>query len=90
MDTIGDFLTIIRNASRAHKPTCCAQFSNIRKGIALLLKKEGYIADVKEDTDARGFKNLVIRLKYVKGVPVLKSTNICSFLHIGNVSFFFQ
>ena len=78
MDTIGDFLTIIRNASRANKPTCCAQFSNIRKGIALLLKKEGYIADVKEGTDARGFKNLVIRLKYVKGVPVLNVLKRCS------------
>lgn len=78
MDTIGDFLTIIRNASRANKPTCCAQFSNIRKGIALLLKKEGYIADVKEGTDVRGFKNLIIRLKYVKGVPVLNTLKRCS------------
>ncbi len=78
MDTIGDFLTIIRNASRANKPICCAQFSNIRKGIALLLKKEGYVADVKEGTDARGFKNLVIRLKYVKGVPVLNVLKRCS------------
>lgn len=78
MDTIGDFLTIIRNASCAYKPTCSVQFSNIRKGIALLLKKEGYIADVKEGTDEHGFKNLVIRLKYIKGIPVLNTLKRCS------------
>ena len=79
MDTIGDFLTIIRNANRVRKAECCVPFSNIRKVIALLLKqKEGYIADVKEGTDARGFKNLVIRLKYVKGVPVLNVLKRCS------------
>ena len=49
-----------------------------RFGSEWFLKKEGYIADVKEGTDARGFKNLVIRLKYVKGVPVLNVLKRCS------------
>ena len=77
MDTIGDFLTVIRNASRAHKVSCSVPFSNIRKGIALLLKAEGYLADVKE-SEENGLKTLVIRLKYVKGVPALNVLKRCS------------
>ena len=78
MDTIGDFLTVIRNAVRAHKATCTVQFSNIRKSIALLLKKEGYITNVKEMNSEKGLRNLVISLKYVKGVSVLNVLKRCS------------
>ena len=78
MDTIGDFLTIIRNANRVRKAECCVPFSNIRKVIALLLKQEGYIAGVDEVTAENGLKSLVIRLKYVKGVPALNVLKRCS------------
>ena len=78
MDTIGDFLTIIRNANRVRKAECCVPFSNIRKAIALLLKQEGYIAGVDEVTAENGLKSLVIRLKYVKGVPALNVLKRCS------------
>ena len=71
MDTIGDFLTVIRNASAAKKATCSVAFSNMRKSLANLLKSEGYIADVQEETNDRGLKSLIIRLKYVKGVPAV-------------------
>ena len=43
-DSIGDFLTIVRNASKAGKDVCTAQWSKIREGIASILKDEGYIA----------------------------------------------
>lgn len=43
-DSIGDFLTIIRNASKAGKESCKAQYSKLREGIAAILKDEGYIA----------------------------------------------
>ena len=78
MDTIGDFLTIIRNASRARKVECIVAFSNMRKAIALVLKDQGYIAEVKESTSEAGFKTLIIRLKYVKGVPALNMLKRCS------------
>ena len=42
-DSIGDFLTIIRNASKAGKESCKAQYSKLREGIASILKDEGYI-----------------------------------------------
>ena len=44
-DNIGDFLTIIRNASNARKDSCSASWSNIREGIVKILKDNGYIAD---------------------------------------------
>jgi small subunit ribosomal protein S8 len=78
MDTIGDFLTVIRNANRVRHAACCVSFSNVRKAIVLLLKQEGYIAGVEERVDAKGFKKLWIRLKYVKGIPVLNVLQRCS------------
>ena len=78
MDTIGDFLTIIRNANRVRKMSCCVAFSRVRHAIALLLKKEGYIAGVEEVKDEKGRKSLIIRLKYVKGCPVLNALERCS------------
>ncbi|MDR0755900.1 MAG: 30S ribosomal protein S8 [Puniceicoccales bacterium] len=78
MDTIGDFLTIIRNAVRAQKSVCKAHFSNMRKEVALLLKQEGYIANVNEICSENGLKDLEVQLKYVKGVSVLNVLKRCS------------
>ena len=68
-DTIGDFLTIIRNASSARKNVCIAQHSKMRAAIAAILKQEGYIKDFFEGEDKRGYKTLEISLKYVDGMP---------------------
>lgn len=78
MDTIGDFLTVIRNANRVHKVSCCVPFSRVRQAIAVLLKKEGYIAGADEVTDGKARKLLVVRLKYVKGCPALSVLERCS------------
>ena len=78
MDAIGDFLTVIRNANRVRKVSCCVPFSRIRHAIALLLKKEGFIAGVEEVVGEKTQKSLVVRLKYVKGCPVLNVLERCS------------
>lgn len=78
MDTIGDFLTVLRNASRAKKAECDVQFSKVRVGIAKILQDEGYICDVAERVDEKGFKRLVVKLKYVKTIPVLSELKRCS------------
>lgn len=70
-DPIGDFITIIRNASTAGKATCIAPHSKLRAGVAAILKGEGYIKDFREDKDERGHKTLVIDLKYVKNKPAI-------------------
>jgi len=70
-DTIGDFLTIIRNAMRAEKETCKAQWSRQRAEIARILKDEGYVADVKETANEAGLRELTVKLKYVEGAPAI-------------------
>ncbi len=45
MDTVGDFLTHIRNAYRAHRPVVEVQASFVRTEIARILKDQGYIED---------------------------------------------
>jgi small subunit ribosomal protein S8 len=70
-DTIGDFLTIIRNASLARKDVCVAQHSKMRAAIASILKQEGYISEFAEGKDNRGFKTLEISLKYIGDTPAI-------------------
>lgn len=70
-DTIGDFLTIIRNASAARKETCATQHSKMREAIASILKEEGFINDFRETEDERGFKAIEISLKFVGATPAI-------------------
>jgi len=71
MDTVGDFLTIIRNANKAHKKSCTAQWSKIREGIAKILKDEGYVSEYEVRENNKGFKELELKLKYVQGAPAI-------------------
>ncbi len=63
-DPLGDFLTILRNGSKAELATVTTQWSNVREGVAEILKKNGYIADFKKG-DKNGLPVLEISLKYV-------------------------
>ena len=70
-DPISDFLTRIRNASRAVRDECICPHSKLKHAMALILKKEGFISDVSEGSDKRGHKTLVIALKYVDGIAAI-------------------
>ena len=70
-DTIGDFLTIIRNASSARKESCTTQHSKMRVAIAAILKAEGYINDFNEGQDEKGFKTLTLTLKFAGATPAI-------------------
>lgn len=70
-DTIGDFLTIIRNASSARKESCTTQHSKMRAAIAAILKAEGYINDFSEGQDEKGFKTLTVSLKFAGNTPAI-------------------
>ncbi|MGF1484645.1 MAG: 30S ribosomal protein S8 [Opitutales bacterium] len=67
-DTIGDFLTVLRNASLANKDSCAVQYSKVREGIARILKQEGYIEDFARVDDG---KQLEVRLKYVNNAAAI-------------------
>jgi small subunit ribosomal protein S8 len=70
-DPISDFLTRIRNASRARKAECMAQHSGLKLGIAKILQEEGFIQGYEERQDERGHRQLVVRLKYVDGTAAI-------------------
>lgn len=44
-DPLADLLTRIRNASMANYPSVDIPFSKVKKGVATILKQEGYIND---------------------------------------------
>ena len=62
-DPIADMLTRLRNANSAHHDTVSMPSSKMKKGIAEILKREGYIADFKIE-DARVGQTLTVDLKY--------------------------
>ncbi|MCB0411159.1 MAG: 30S ribosomal protein S8 [Bdellovibrionales bacterium] len=53
MDTIGDFLTRVRNAAAAKHEKVDVPSSNMRVGIAKILQENGYIRDFKVAKDHR-------------------------------------
>lgn len=68
-DPISDFLTRIRNASRAGKAECVAPHSKLKASIAKILLDEGFVSGVSSGVDAQGHKTIVVALKYVDGEP---------------------
>ncbi|HBS47932.1 TPA: 30S ribosomal protein S8 [Candidatus Dependentiae bacterium] len=71
IDSIGDFLTIIRNGIRATKRSVTAPFSNEKLGIAQVLKEEGFIKDFQKIEDENKKSLLKVYLKYVDGESVI-------------------
>jgi small subunit ribosomal protein S8 len=75
-DPIADMLTCIRNAVRIERPHVEMPLSKVKRGLAEVLKREGYIWDWREEQDDAGNqdseedhkkfspKQLVIQLKY--------------------------
>lgn len=71
MDTIADFLTIIRNGYLAKKDTVSAKYTKISEGIAKLLKEDGFIAEYSVE-DAKPSKKLNLTLRYFdKNLPAV-------------------
>ena len=72
IDSIADFLTIIRNGVMVSKSFVTAPYSKMRHSIAQILKNEGFITDfviLNADSDAK--KTLKVVLKYVDGESVI-------------------
>ncbi len=69
-DPISDFLTRIRNASKAKKVKVEIPSSKMKAGLAEILKKNGYIYDYKIDEDSK--QNVIsVLLTYTDGVPAI-------------------
>ena len=70
-DPISDFLTHLRNASKAGLAQCVSPHSKLKESLANILKTEGFVRDVTTGTDENGHKTVVVTMKYVDNVPVL-------------------
>ena len=70
-DPISDFLTRLRNASKAGLAECAMPHSKLKESLANILKAEGFIRNVTNGVDERGHKTVVITMKYVDSAPVI-------------------
>lgn len=70
-DPIADFLTVLRNASKAKKDKFTVISSKMLEGICSILKKENYIEDFKVAEEGKK-KYLRVHLKYEENEPVIK------------------
>lgn len=71
VDSIGNFLTIIRNGVAVSKRTVFACYSKMNFSIAQILKNEGFIKDVVVVDSENSHKQLQITLKYYSGESVI-------------------
>lgn len=62
-DPIADMLTRIRNAVRVERPVVEMPLSKVKRGLAEVLKREGYIWDF-EELEAAPARQLRLHLKY--------------------------
>lgn len=70
VDSIGDFLTVIRNGLKVAKRTVRAPHSRMKEEILVVLKDEGYIRDYSvQQNEAK--KEIEVVLKYVQGESVI-------------------
>lgn len=69
-DPISDFLTRLKNASRAGKDDFRAPYSKMKGEIARILKEEGYIWSYEVDTSGK-FPEIFVKTKYLDSTPAL-------------------
>ncbi len=69
-DPISDFLTRLKNASRAENETFQAPFSKAKAEIARILKEEGYIWKYEVD-DSGKFPEIRVSTRFVDGQAAL-------------------
>ena len=68
MDTIGDMLTSIRNASSALLPKVIVPHSKLRVGVVEMLKREGFIEGFEVSGDVKKTIGMTLKYKDRRGV----------------------
>ena len=69
-DSIGDFLTRLRNAQLAKHRTTKVLFSKVNFSILEILKNEGYILDYQKEIEG-SISYFIVKLKYCNRLPVI-------------------
>ncbi len=70
-DTIGDFLTAIRNGSRAGRESIEVPYSKMRLAIGEILVNEGYLLKCEKIEARPNVPAIRIELKYVNQTPAI-------------------
>jgi small subunit ribosomal protein S8 len=71
IDSVGNFLTVIRNALKVYKRSVAVPFSGLNFEIARVLKEEGFVKDFQKIELENNKAQLVVQLKYVDGESVI-------------------
>lgn len=74
---IGDFVIQLKNASLANKKAIVTPYANLSKAVALVLKKEGFLDEVKEDT-VDGHRVLSVALRFQRRKPAITNVHLVS------------
>ena len=74
---VSDFLIRIKNAAMARRHEVAIPYSNLNKEVGKVLKKEGFLEDLKETRDGTK-RNIFATLAYEKRNPVLSDIKIVS------------
>jgi small subunit ribosomal protein S8 len=74
---IGDFVIQLKNAALAHRKAVATPYSNISKAVAQVLKKEGFVDTVSEET-IDGRRILSVALRYHRRKPAITDIYLVS------------
>lgn len=74
---VADFILRLKNASLARRKQVIMPYSNINKAIGKTLVREGFLAEIKEET-VEGKPSLVAALRYENRRPVISDVIIIS------------
>lgn len=74
---IGDFVIQLKNASLAHKKVIVTPYANLSKAVAHVLKKEGFLDEIKEET-IDGHRMLSVSLRFQNRKPAITNVHLVS------------
>ena len=74
---IGDFVIQLKNAALAHRKAVVAPYANLSKAVALVLKKEGFVDAISEET-VDGKRMLSVALRYQRRKPAITDIDLVS------------
>ncbi len=74
---IGDFVIQLKNAALAHRKAVIAPYANLSKAVAQVLKKEGFVDGITEET-VDGKRMLSVVLRYQRRKPAITDIDLVS------------
>lgn len=74
---IGDFVIQLKNAALAHRKEVVAPYANLSKAVAQVLKKEGFVDAITEES-VDGKRMLSVSLRYQRRKPAITDIDLVS------------